>query len=185
MASFSSERKKQLLVVIVILAVARFVVMPILDAQAEQRQAVAMITQQLERAARLVESGSLDESLGDLRAQREQLESQLLTHASSGEFRLLAQQRVESVVEENNSQVNLFDWLSQEDVIESYLTTHQARVVVEGPPLNVVQLQLALFEEIPGLRVLEYTFFQPRASNRRRQGNARASLLIEVRGVHQ
>lgn len=183
-ASFSPERKKQLLLVIAALVLVRFVAVPIMDAQQERRQGLAMVTQQLERAIRLVEQPGANQSLAELQQQRAELESTFIAHGSTGEFRLAAQQRIESVLQANNVQVNLFDWLSNEAVIEDYLMRHQANLVIEGASLNLIQAQLSLLESIQGLSIKEYVYFQPRQTSRGPGAqNARMTLLVEMSGV--
>lgn len=184
-SSFSEQQKRGMLVVIGILVAARFVGVPLIEYQAEKRQQLNMVTQQLERATRLVEAGSLVNSLTELQESRQQAEEEFLKFTNTGDFRLQAQQRIQQIVQQQNTQVNLFDWLTQREELDGYLRIHHARVILEGSSLNVVQAQLALVEEISGLNIVEYAI-QPQRRRARNQGDSsRVTLVLEVAGVQQ
>ena len=184
-SSFSEQQKRSMLAVIGILVAARFAGVPLIEHQTEKRQQLNMVTQQLERATRLVEGGSLDNSLTELQESRRQSEEEFLRFTNTGDFRLQAQQRIQQIVQQQNTQVNLFDWLTQREELDGYLRIHQARVILEGPSVNVVQAQLALVEEISGLNIVEYAI-QPQRRRARSQGDSsRVTLVLEVAGVQR
>jgi|GEM_PF-2357575 len=186
-SSFTPAQKKALLWIVVALAALRFLGMPLLDYQEQQKQDLGMTTAQLERAQRLLDAEGSTEALAEMRQQRERIESNFIRHATDSEFRLQAQQRMQQVFQQNNLQVNLFDWLAREDRFDGYLRVHQARIDLQGVTPDMVRAQLQLIESMPGVKILEYTLqsqAQTRAQRQRGQSQqGRLNLLVEVAGV--
>lgn len=184
--TFTAEQKKGALWIIAFLVALRFVGIPLLDYQAEQKQRLLMTTQQLERAQRLLDAEGSGDSLEAVRKQRTEWEERLQPHTSDGDFRLQAQQRIQRALQAHGTQVELFDWLAHEDREDGYLRVHLARLNLQGEAKQLARAQLNLLEQVPGVRIVEYTLTPQRASGRNRsRADARVTLLIEIAGVTQ
>lgn len=181
-ATFSPQQKKILITILLVLAALRFLGVPFLAYQAEQKVRLELTSQQLGRALRLVNNEADIAEVQALQKQLQSLENSYIKHTNSNEFRLTAQQQIQSMVANYNVEVHLFDWLTQREVLPNYLYTHQARTILQGELADVIQAQLAIQEQIYGVKVLEFALQEQRSH---REPSVRLTLLLDVTGVQK
>lgn len=183
-ATFTPQQKKVLIVILVMLAALRFLGVPFLAYQAEQITRLELTSQQLERAARLLSGHIEDEKVQELQTKLHQLEASYMPHVGTSEFRLIAQRQIQNMVADYGVQIDLFDWLTQREVIPNYLYAHQARIILQGNIEQVVQAQLAMQEQLQGVKTLEFAL-QEQSGGYGRQPSAQLTLLLDVSGIYK
>ncbi len=183
-ATFTPQQKKTLIVILVVLAALRFMGVPFLDYQAQQITRLELTSQQLERASRLLNSNIDDEKVQQLQTKLQEIENSYMVHTGTSEFRLIAQRQIQNMVGDYGVQIDLFDWLTQREVMANYLYTHQARIILQGNTENVVQAQLAMQEQIQGVKVLEFAL-QEQSGGYGRMPSAKLTLLLEASGINK
>jgi len=183
-ASVSSNQKKLLISILAVLAVMRFFGVPFIAKQTEQITQLNLTSQQLERATRLLESDISEERVRQISESLQANESEFLQHLEANTFRLQAQTAIQQTAAIYSTQLELFDWLSSEPRQQGYLQVHQARIVLQGTSQNVAQAQLAIQQQVRGLKVLEFALREQRA-RARREDSASLTMLIEITGVRR
>jgi hypothetical protein len=146
---------KQLLAIAGLLALLQFVVKPLWLHINDNRQQLLAITDRLERADRLLQGApEYQQQQQALAAQVQQVIANLPTYVSGreGQLRLQLQQGVEQQVPADLSLI-LFDWLSQETLLDNQLQSHQARITISGNPGQLMAFYMTAFAATPGREV--------------------------------
>lgn len=146
--------QQKLLVVVLILATIRFVLLPVLEWQAQKREQLQVTSQQLERAIRLKNSAPEQESQ---LAKLQQLTSTALSlypNANQNtQFRLNIQQQLEQQLTGQGLEVNLFDWLAQQTELNGSIERYQIRMVLQGQPQQIMAAYMHVLINKPWLKV--------------------------------
>jgi hypothetical protein len=148
------NNKPLLLGIILVLAGLRFIIVPWMDLQDEQKQQLETLTKRLVRSQVLVEHRA---ELNELKDRQDLVVNQLLrgmrTSPSTAEYQLEFQQQMQQLLESNNVNLLLFDWLSDTDL--KAFNAHRARVSLrfDGAVADVVKTHLMLEQNYPGLLI--------------------------------
>lgn len=151
-----NERTKKLIGLLLILAVARFGLMPWIESQAEMRAQVQIQTRRLERSETLVLNKQLIESTDkSMTTRMTALDARFPVHGSTESFRLDAQPRIGEIASLNGMTVNVFSWVLDGEVREAGLRFARARIQLTGPLRALASFQGQMEGEMPNLIVRE------------------------------
>jgi len=148
------------------LAVARFVLVPWLGAQADLHDRLYAVTRQLDRAEAIVAAGpdlqarrdTLAESVAELAARAPQAES-------GSEHRVQVQRELRSAVEAAGLKVQLFEWVFDGESTPTGLAFGRVRMQFEGTLREVAEAHVAIEAGFPQV------FVRSLAVNVRNRGN--------------
>lgn len=173
------ERYSKYLPWLLLLVVARFVWMPLIDARAESRQAYLGEQSRYQKTLEVIEGQqNYQQHLESLKQQLKQLESAIFQSGSEAQFRLEYQRLVESKVSALDIEVERFNWstaldgngiswqqvdMSLKGTLEAFANVHQR--LIEGP-------------QLVGVTHLEYRKQSLRGSDW--DINGRVSLMVPV-----
>ncbi len=138
------------------LAVARFVVVPWIDAQNEQRQQLEVLTKRLDRSEGVAGNSAAILAARDALVKDSAATFGVFPDANDGDPRLAAQRRVASLATQAGLKVTLFDWLLDGEVTEAGLAYSRANVRLEGPLDKMVLLHGELEGAMPFAAVREF-----------------------------
>ena len=148
------------------LAIARFVLVPWLGAQADMHDRLYAVTRQLDRAEAVVEAGP------DLQARRDSLAAtvvELVARAplaeSGSEHRVQVQRELRSVVESAGLKVQVFEWVFDGESEPSGLAFGRVRMQLEGTLRDVAEAHVTIEAGFPNV------FVRSLAVNVRNRGN--------------
>lgn len=176
--------QQKLLLVAVSLAAARFILMPLLEWQADKREQLQVVTQQLERAIRLKNSGpEQEQQLQNLQQIKADVLGLYPDASQTTQFKLSIQQQLEQQLTEQELEVNLFDWLSQQTEQNGSVERHQIRLVVQGPPHIIMTAFMNTLISKPWLRVLDIQL-QLRNATRRNPGTTAATITLDITALN-
>jgi hypothetical protein len=148
------NNKPLLLGIILLLAGLRFIIVPWMDYQDEQKQQLETLTKRLVRSEALVEFRTElteQKQLQDTAVTR--LLADLQQSPSTEQYQLEFQQQMQQLLESNNVSLLLFDWLSDTDL--KAFNAHRARVSLrfEGTIADIVKTHLLLEQKYPSLLI--------------------------------
>ena len=170
----------KLLIVVAVLALLRFVVQPWLSHQQEQREQLAFVTKQLERAERLIyNADNIQQAADQLTQSRQQLNALFPAAATAGQYQLERQQSLQQQLSEHAVEVTLFDWLSQQSLHNEQINVYQARLVLQGEPVKLMQGYLAAFASHSWIQVRQIEMRERRSGRRQASVQATLTLLVE------
>lgn len=148
------------------LAIARFVLVPWLDAQADTHDRLYAVTRQLDRAEAIVAAGP------DLHARRDSLAAtvtELVARApqvqSGSEHRVQVQRQLRTVVESAGLKVQLFEWVIDGESAPTGLAFGRVRMQLEGTLREVAEAHVTIEAGFP------HVFVRSLAVNVRNRGN--------------
>lgn len=187
-STFTPKQRKGLLAVVLILLAIRFVGVPLIEHQEEQRNSLEMTTQQLERALVLLDNDSFLADENTVTEDLNVLESQLVEHKNTNAFRLTVQQQIEKLTKKHDVDIQVFNWLAVRSELNGYLANHQGQVELEGAVTDIARTQMEMTQEMFGLRVLEFRMQPMRGTVRRGEMKvpvARVNVLFEAVGIEK
>jgi hypothetical protein len=152
----SLTRNQLLLAVAAALAAIRFLIVPWIDWQSEQHDALAVLTQRLDRAAGVVENRvAIDKAVVDVEKKTLALRSRFPSEPDTETFRLQSQQQISAIASEFGLNVRVFEWVLDGEDASARLSHSRARVQIEGPARALAQCQAALETRMTNLAVRE------------------------------
>jgi len=153
----ADARHRNLVVVALVLAAARFLVVPWVQAQGAEREKLEALTLRLDRSQAVVHNSE------DIRAAQQQLAKEV--EAIHGRFpsapdadgyRLQAQRKINALAAASGVQVTLFDWVLDGDAPEAGLAYGRARFRVEGPLRDLIRMHGQMEGALPNAAVREF-----------------------------
>lgn len=151
------EARVRLLLGIALLLVAlRFVAVPWIQAQGEQRQRLQVLTQRLDRSLGVVGNGAaIGAAQRRLEADAATLRARFPEAADPEDFRLESQRAVGAVATRAGATLGLFDWLLDGEAAEARLAYGRVRIRFEGPLSKVILAHAELEASMPHAAVRE------------------------------
>ena len=161
------QNKATLLILIAILAVIRFVLIPVFENQGQQQIQLQMVSTQLGRAKLLLENEkALSDELQRARDVNEQVSEQMPRSQSVSAARLSIQQNVQTLIVSQGASVQVFDWTSQRPLAEDRMVELQARLVLQGTLLQLMNAQMELQQALPFIAIRDFELQQGTGSVR-------------------
>ena len=152
----ASPRRRLLLGVVAVLALLRFAVVPWLDAQADARERLQVLTQRLDRSVGVVQNReAILSAAAALRASTADSRGRFPIAASAEAFRLDEQRRIGAVVAGAGLKLALFDWVLEGTVPDGGLAYGRVRFQVEGALRDVIRVHGELEGGLPNIAVRE------------------------------
>jgi hypothetical protein len=152
----ADSRVRWLLGLALLLAVARFVIVPWTQSQVEQRQQLEVLTQRLDRSASVVASADdLLAAQGKVAAATEAARKPYPVVADPEQFRLDAQRTLAAIAGRGNVKVVLFDWVLDGDAPKAGLAYGRINASIEGPLDSLVSVHGQIEAEMPYAAVRE------------------------------
>lgn len=153
----ADARHRNLVMVALVLAAARFLVVPWVQAQGAERERLEALTRRLDRSQAVLHSGE------DIRTVQQQLATEvdaILGRFPSAPdvdgFRLQAQRKINALAAASGIQVTLFDWVVDGEAPEAGLGYGRARFRVEGPLRDLIRMHGQLEGTMPNAAVREF-----------------------------
>jgi len=166
--------------VLVVLLVARFILMPIIDWQQEQ------ITQITAKEQRLIKTNNIIARLPQIHIALEQLkqgnkqqQSRYFNKASSNNFKLQLQQKVEALFSTHNLKVTNFNWVAE---ITEQIIQARAKITFEGTTKDFAMLELAI-AQLPKLLSIKQWSLHIKQMNDHSLGNANGSIVLTAYNI--
>lgn len=144
------QNKQLLLAIVAILALLRFVVVPLQQHQQDLYQQLDALTKRLQRSEALVQQQEQFQS--SYTAAQQQLEELLLPFpvvAGSSQYRLALQQQLQQLASANNAAVTFFDWVSDTPLPVFDLQRGRVTLRIKGTAANVMQLHSQIEQKFP------------------------------------
>jgi hypothetical protein len=139
------------------LAVVRFVVVPWVETQNEQRQQLEMLTKRLDRSEGVLQNREAIVAARDALARQSEASFAAFPEAvADDDSRLAAQQRIAALASQAGLQVSLFDWLLDGDVEEAGLAYSRASIKVDGPLDRLILMHGDLESALPFAAIREF-----------------------------
>lgn len=157
-------RNQLLLSVAAALAIIRFGIMPWLEWQAEQRDALAVLTQRLDRAVGVIENRpAIDKAVVAVEKHVTALRAPFPSEVDAETFRLQSQQQISAIAAEFGLNLRTFEWMLDGEEQAARLAFARARVQLEGGNRALAKAQAALETRLVNLAVREVnlTFRNP------------------------
>jgi hypothetical protein len=152
----SLTRNQLLLAVAAALATIRFLIVPWIDWQSEQHDALAVLTQRLDRAVGVVENrAAIDKAVVEVEKSVNALRTRFPAEVDVEPFRLTSQQQISSISQEFGLNVRLFEWMLDGEAAGGRLQYSRARVQLEGGARALAKGQAALETRLSHLVVRE------------------------------
>ena len=127
------SRYRTLLIVALVLAAARFVVLPLVSLQAEQRDNLRLLTQRLDRSESLVERKEIIlTQTSRLNAAYRNARSRYPVAGSPDEYRLQVQQQISALAQECGVSITVFDVLLDGAQPDARLGFVRVRMQMQG-----------------------------------------------------
>jgi hypothetical protein len=163
----------KLLLLLAVLAVLRFVLVPVLDYQAETKVQLELVTQQLDKAEQLMHSKEqLQQAKVASEEQLGRLSQVFLKDDNAAQFRLNQQQFIQQQVQQFQTEVSFFDWLGQTQLSRGQIEVHQARVTLEGNFTDLMQAYTDVVAVMPIVRVTEFELIRNQGRKSKKQSAA-------------
>lgn len=129
----SNDRNRVLLILALVLAIARFIMIPWIDQQTERRDNLRVLTQRLNRSEGLLQSqAEILKDFAVLTEMKQKVQSRYPIVSTPEAYRIQAQQEVSTLAAEYGLSVTLFDFILEGEHPESNLRFVRAQVRVEG-----------------------------------------------------
>lgn len=171
----------KLLVLLVVLAFLRFAVVPFLDYQAQSKEQLELLTQQLDKAEQLMNSKEqLQQARLASETQFNLLREVFFKDENSAQFRLNQQQFIQQQLQTFNTEVNFFDWLGQKELADDQIEVHQARIIIEGSFADLMRSYTEVISAMPAVRVTEFELLrdQSRRVRKKSERGPKGSLTL-------
>ena len=151
--------QKQLLSILGLLLLLKFIIVPVLDWQNSLVEELSIKEQRLLKSVKAVdESKELTETLEQLTKKNEQLQSLLFEHKPDTEFQLKQQQLVEGIFEENEIEISNIGWSPKSYVEEWQLTKFELRINFSGNISKLQNVKLLLESQEKWVELSEFNF---------------------------
>lgn len=162
--------QSRLLVLLVVLVMLRFVVVPFLDYQAETKEQLELLTQQLDKAEQLMRSKEqLQQAKKASEQQLKQLSELFYKEENSAQFRLNQQQFVQQQLHAFQTEVSFFDWLGQKQLADGQIEVHQARIILQGSFSDLMRAYTEVIAAMPTVRVSEFELVKDQGRRTKKQ----------------
>ena len=136
------------------LAIARFILVPWLNAQADMHDRLFAITRQLDRAEAIVAAGpDLQARRDDLGATVAKLAARAPQAESGSEHHVQVQRQLRTVVESAGLTVQLFEWVFDEQSESTGLAFGRVRMQLEGTIREVAEAHVTIEAAFPNVFV--------------------------------
>lgn len=169
--------KPVLLSLLVVLLIARFVLLPMVQSQNDKRSELDMVTAQLTRALQAIdEQPALQTRLEQQQASNTNWQTELPSAASMSELRLVMQQGIQASLRSHDVEVSLFNWLSEVEHDSPNLSILRARVTVSTDEVPLHDAMLSMLSQMPNIRIEEVEL--QRQIQRRRGGTQYQAILL-------
>jgi hypothetical protein len=170
-----------LLAVVAVLAALRFVVVPWVQAQSEQRQYLELVTQRLDRSSAVVHNreqiGKAVQKIGTVEAG---VRAPFPRAASPDAYRLDAQRAITTLAESAGAKVTLFDWLVDGEVPEARLAYARVRVTLGGTLAEIVRAHGDLEGALPNAAVREISLEAREPARSVGNADTTATLVVDL-----
>ena len=139
------------------LAVVRFVVVPWVQAQNEQRQQLEVLTKRLDRSEGVLQNREAIVAARDALSRQSAASFAVFPEAvADDDSRLAAQQRITAMAAQAGLQVSLFDWLLDGDVEAAGLAYSRASIKMDGPLDRLILMHGDLESTMPFAAIREF-----------------------------
>lgn len=176
----ADTRAKWLLGVAALLAIARFVLVPWVEAQNAQREQLEVLTQRLDRSEGVVRNRDAILQARDGLVQESAAMFSVYPSAADEDPRLAAQRSLNALATRAGLQVTLFDWLLEGEVSEAGLAYGRASVRLEGPLDKLILMHGELEGSMPSAAVRELQVRLRGPAGGPTAAPASASLVIDI-----
>jgi len=150
------SRNQVLFAVAGALVVIRFVIVPWLDWQAEQRDALAVMTQRLDRAVGVIENRvAIDKGVIEVEKNVVGLRERFPSEPDLETFRLQSQQQVAAIATEFGLNLRVFEWVLDGEDPDARLVHSRSRVQLEGSARALAKGQANLETRLSNVAVRE------------------------------
>uniref|UniRef100_A0A486XXI6 General secretion pathway protein M n=1 Tax=Rheinheimera sp. BAL341 TaxID=1708203 RepID=A0A486XXI6_9GAMM len=160
------KSQTKLLLLAGILALIQFILVPVFDYQTGQVERLEMITGQLYRAERLLNTA--DQTAQDLEQLNEQLvqaKAQFSISTKGAPVKLTLQSQLQEALKGYDVEVQLFDWLTESALDDNQLHTYQLNLILQGSPVNLMQAYQQVIAPAAYINPVEMYFSQRQARN--------------------
>lgn len=169
------NKRKQMLSVLAVLLIARFVVVPVFDWQQQQITQIESQNNKLAKVQRVIARlPEISAELDKLQQSNQKLQALYANQASALAFKLQQQQRIEELFKVHNIEVKNFNWVAE---IPGEITQLRAKVFFSGKSKDLALLQLAIARLPKLLNVGEWTL-QIRRMDGHSLGKVTGNLLL-------
>ena len=177
----ADSRRRLLVGLVAVLAGLRFVVVPWIAAQNEQREGLEALTRRLDRSEGVVRNRSaIEATQKQLAARAEALRAQFPAAANPDEFRLAEQRRIGELARRLGVTVQVFDWILEGEDTAAGLKFGRARVNLEGPLPSLIRAHAALESGSPNGFVRDLRLNLAAPADGPSTVRATASLVIDL-----
>ncbi|MCH8502475.1 MAG: hypothetical protein LAT77_11265 [Aliidiomarina sp.] len=174
------KNKTTLLALIAILAIVRFVLIPVFEGQADKQVQLRMVSDQLGRAEVLLDNAdALTAELERVQAINQEVGSFLPVMRDRSTARVQLQQTIEGLARENSTQISLFDWTQQRNLVDGQLSELHARVVIQGSLSQLAAFQRSMQERLLFVSIENFEM-QTTSGGRPGQQNYRLTLALRA-----
>lgn len=174
-----SKNKKILLSLLALLLTIRFVVVPWLDWQDEQRTALYSLTQKLEKSKGIVlVKDQLTEGLAAAESSMEAFLTTFPQSEDSQTYRLALMQKFQAEFEPLQVNMDLFDWVTEEAVENTTLVRGTVSLTISGKPQQVALAQMLLEKNFQALVIRQLR--SSGASQLSTESDIKLNLMINV-----
>ncbi len=150
------NNKPLLIGIILLLAALKFLIVPWMDYQDEQKQQLETLTKRLVRSEALLEfKDQLYQQKDKQDTAVAQFTDKLEQSVSVQQYQLEFQQRLQQLIETKNAKLELFDWLSDADL--KAFNIHRARINLRftGQLSDVMAIHLMIEQQFPYAQILD------------------------------
>ena len=177
----AEPRIRLLLGITLLLVTLRFVAVPWIQAQGEQRQRLQVLTQRLDRSLGVVGNGeAIAAAQRHLGTDTTALRDRYPETADPEGFRLEAQRAIGAVVSRTGVTLGLFDWLLDGESAEARLAYGRVRIRLEGPLSKVILAHGELEASLPYAAVRELAVDLREPAARPDETQAGATLVVDL-----
>ncbi|SEK46974.1 hypothetical protein SAMN05216262_101434 [Colwellia chukchiensis] len=174
------NNRKMLLLVLLVLLIARFVIVPIVDWQDEKLASIAANSNNLHKSEQVIaRSEKIATELAHVKQLNQTLSDKYFQQANLNDFKLKLQQQLESLFSQHNLKVKNFSWVAH---IPGDVVQERANISFEGEIKNVVALQLAMAQLPQLLQIIQWNF-PIRNMSETSLGTTRGQLLVAAYNV--
>jgi len=177
----NNRRNQWLLGIAVVLAALRFGVVPWLQAQAEARERLQVLTQRLDRSVGVRQNrGAILESREALAKAATLTIKRFPEAADPAAFRLEGQRQISTIVTGAGLKVVLFDWLLDGRVAGTGLAYGRARLQVEGSIRDLIAVEAGLEGAVSHMVILEADVSLPRGAEKADDSAGTLSIVADL-----
>ncbi|MDO6426501.1 hypothetical protein Q4489_05720 [Thalassotalea sp. 1_MG-2023] len=151
----SSVTRKNLLLIVALLAVIRFVIVPIFEWQEEKIDDIDAKITRLDKAENVINrQAKLTTLLSDVQQSNEETEVLYHNFTSTNAMKLSLQQQVEKIFSQHSVKIKNFTWPNE---LPGNITELRAKVFFDGNTKDLAKLHLALSAQTKLFNIAEWT----------------------------